>query len=337
MWYVPSRDASEQPTMMDSIEETVRIARETGVTAVATHIKTRGTSYWGNAERIVEYIEKAREEGVRIYADQYPYRSSGSDGSVTLLPYWILGEFKGRSTDYQGALVAALSDPASSQALTQDIRHEIDRRGGAENIVIVDHPDRRLVGRSLAAIATANETTPTAMVQLLQVQGYPKLFGGARFRGYSMSQTDVNIFAVQSWVATASDSGIALPNEQLVHPRHYGTFPRKLRRYALDLELMTLPLAIRSMTSLPAEIMNISDRGIIRTGNYADIVVLDLDELRDTSTYFNPHRYPDGVVHVFVNGVPVVENAILSWTLPGLVLRPNPVMKADPAELRQAD
>ena len=322
MWYVPSRDASPQSTMLDSILETIDIARRTGATVVATHIKARGAPYWGASAGIIDAIQTARNEGVRIYADQYPYRSSGSDGTFTLLPHWLLKEYDGAGTDYVGALKAARAEPATNALLVTDIRHQIARRGGAENIVVLDHPDRSLIGKSLDDLAKAYGISADAAAVNLQFSGYPKLFGGARIRGYSMSEKDIESFLVRPWVATASDSGVVLPNDRPVHPRHYGTFPRKIRRYALDSDLLTVAQAIRSMTSLPAEILGIPDRGVIKEGRYADLTLLDLETLRDRSTYFTPHRYPEGVVHVLINGVPVVRDAILLWTLPGTVLEP---------------
>lgn len=337
MWYVPSQHGSGQPTMLDSIDETIAIGRATGATVVATHIKARGVPYWGGSAAIVERIRQARDEGVRVYADNYTYTSSGSDGTITLLPYWVLDRFDGAGTDYIGALKDAAARPETAIVLAKDVQHEIDRRGGAANIVVFDFPDRRFIGRSLAEIAARYELSATEMALEFQYRGYPKLFGGARIRGFSMSEEDVRRFTAQPWVATGSDAGIVLPNDQLVHPRNYGTFPRKLRRYAIDDDVLSVPDAIRSMTSLPAEILGIKNRGTIAVGNYADLVLIDLAAIRDTATYFAPHRYPEGIPFVFVNGVAAVENGILTWSLPGRVVTPELARTADPEDLRHTD
>lgn len=142
-------------------------------------------------------------------------------------------------------------------------------------------------------------------------------------RGFSFSEADVEAFAAQPWVATASDGGIALPEDGPdVHPRFYGTFPRKIRRYALDKPVITVEQAVRSATSLPAEILGLRDRGLIREGLSADIAVLDLATLRDRSTYVEPHQYADGILTVLVGGRFVVDAGQPTWQLPGKVLTP---------------
>jgi len=128
-------------------------------------------------------------------------------------------------------------------------------------------------------------------------------------------------YAAQPWVATASDAGIALPEEgPNVHARFYGTFPRKIRHYAMDRGVLSVESAIRSMTSLPAQIVGLKDRGQIREGMAADVVVLDLARLRDKATFFQPHQYAEGVELVLVNGVPVAEGGAPTWKLAGKVL-----------------
>jgi N-acyl-D-amino-acid deacylase len=141
-------------------------------------------------------------------------------------------------------------------------------------------------------------------------------------RGFSMDERDMEHYAAQPWVATASDAGIALPDDgPSTHARFYGTFPRKIRHYAMDRGALSVEDAIRSMTSLPALIMGLTDRGLLREGTAADLVVLDLDRLRDKATFFEPHQYPEGIELVLVNGVPVVDGGKLTWKLPGKVLR----------------
>ena len=320
MWYTPSQHAPDPPTMLDSIYETIRIGEETGATVVATHIKARGTNYWGKSREIIEAIEAAQARGVRIVADQYPYTSSGSDGTIVLIPRWVFDGFRGDSTDYVGALMHAMADRSSGRKLRGDIEHMIMRRGGASNIIVLRHPDRRSVGKTLAELAEARGVTAVEMVYLLQFEGFHDRFGGALLRGFSMDESDLRAFATRPWVATASDAGIALPDDGLVHARYYGTFPRKIRKYVLDDPVMSLEQAIRSMTSFPAAIMGFHDRGRIQVGYSADITVLDLETLRDAATFFEPHQFAKGVPFVMVNGTFVVENSAPTFALPGKVL-----------------
>ena len=145
-------------------------------------------------------------------------------------------------------------------------------------------------------------------------------------RGFSLDERDIEAYAAQPWVATASDAGIALPEDgPAVHARYYGTFPRKIRQYAMTRGVLTVESAIRSMTSLPAQILGLRDRGQVREGMVADLAILDLARLTDKATFTNPHQYAEGVEWVFVGGTAVVDQGKPTWALPGKVLTPRPV------------
>jgi N-acyl-D-amino-acid deacylase len=320
MWYLPSMAEPGQPTFLDSIEETIEIAERTGVMTVATHAKARGADYWGSSRAAVQLIERARDRGVRIFADHYPYNTTGSDGGTRLVPAWVREE--NETLSWTEALDAVLANPEKAEALRKDVLHEVNRRGGVENIVVMDFPDRSYVGKSLLELMRELDMDPLELVLHLQRKGKPEERGGARLRGYSLSEIDVEIYAAEPWMATASDAGIAMPEDGFVHARYYGTFPRKIRWYAMERGKLSLEDAIRSSTSLPAQILGFRNRGLLREGFHADIAVLDLPRLKDAATFFEPHRYAEGVVHVLVSGVPVVENGKLTWALPGTVITP---------------
>ena len=324
MWYWPSQDEPGPPTLLDAVMETIEIGERTGATVVASHIKAKGAHYWGTSHAVIGLIERARARGVPVYADQYSYATSGSDGSTVLLPRWVFPrQRRGEGpVDLRPALREVLADSARAAALRTDIAHEIRRRGGAENVVIFDYPDTSYVGRSVADIAERRGITPVEAAIHLQLEGYRDRPGGGRLRGFSMSEADVEAYAGREWVATASDAGIALPGDGPVHARFYGTFPRKIRHYALDRGALSLEDAIRSMTSLPAQIMGFTDRGVLREGAMADVTVVDLDGLADRATFVEPHQYPSGIEHVLVNGHFVVDGGRLTWALPGRVLTP---------------
>jgi N-acyl-D-amino-acid deacylase len=321
MWYWPSRDPAGPPTLLDAVRETIAIGERTGAIVVASHIKAKGAHYWGSGFAAIQLIEQARARGVQIYADQYPYDTSGSDGSTVLIPDWALAAPGAGSTSLPDRLRAVLADSARNADLRRDITHEIERRGGAAKVVVFDYPDSSLVGRSIADIAAARGISPVDAAIALQLEGDPQRRGGARVRGFSLSELDIEAYAARPWVATATDGGIALPDDGPgTHARFYGTFPRKLRHYAIDRGVLTLPDAVRSATSLPAQILGLADRGWIRPGMAADIVVFDPERIRDTATFFEPHRYPEGVEHVFVNGVAVAEGGTPTGALPGRVI-----------------
>ena len=333
MWFWPSQDDPGPPTMIQTILEDIEVAERTGVTTVATHIKARGADFWGAGRALVDLIERARARGVPIWADQYPYNTTGSDGNTVLLPRWIFpgggpgGGGPGAqrpAIDYAAALGEALADPDRGERVRLDIEHEIGRRGGPENLVIMDHPDENLVGKTVAELAAEWDAFPVDVAIRLQLEGDRARPGGARVRGFSLSEIDVEEFSAHPWLVTASDAGIALPGDGPVHARFYGTFPRKIKRYAMDLGILSVESAVRSMTSLPAQLLGLRDRGMIREGMVADVAVLDLDELQDNATFFEPHQYPSGVDYVLVAGTFVVDDGEFTWALPGVVLTPNP-------------
>jgi N-acyl-D-amino-acid deacylase len=327
MWYWPSQDSAGPPTLLDAIRETIEVGERTGATVVASHIKVKGLNYWGSSGAAIQLIERARARGVDVWADQYTYSTSGTDGNTVLIPGWALGTGTvgdGRrpaERDFASALRTVLADSTSAVKLRRDVAHEIARRGGPENVVVFDYPDSSKIGKSLADIAAARQATPVETAIALQLEGSTDRPGGGRMRGFSMHEDDMEHYAAQPWVATASDAGIALPDDgPRTHARFYGTFPRKIRHYAIERGALSVEDAIRSMTSLPAQIMGLTDRGLLRAGAAADVVVLNLDRIQDKATFFEPHQYPEGIELVLVNGVPVIDGGELTWKLPGRVL-----------------
>lgn len=320
MWYWPSQDDPGPPTLQDAILETIEIGRRTGARVVASHIKAKGAHFWGSSGSAIQLIQRARDEGVRVWADQYPYATSGSDGSTVLIPSWALSSGSRDGPNPAEMLRRNLGDAETAARIRQDIRHEIRRRGGADRVVVFEYPREEWVGKNLQEIADERGVDAVQMAIDLQLEGDPNRRGGGRLRGFSMSEIDVENYAAQPWVATASDGGIAIPEDGSVHPRYYGTFPRKIRHYALDTGTISVEAAIRSQTSLPARIMGLQDRGEIRVGNWADLVVFDLATIADQATFFEPHQHATGIDHVIVNGEFVVQDGEILYTVPGDII-----------------
>jgi N-acyl-D-amino-acid deacylase len=328
-WFQPSVDKPGPPTMLDAVEETIRIGEETGATVVWSHAKAMGANYWGSSKAAIRLVARARSRGVDVWTDQYPYNSTGGDGAAVLVPAWAIGDDafssargqQGAKADYAITLRRTMDDDAKAANVRKDIAHEIARRGGPENIVVFDHPDRAFIGKSLDALATARGVTPVQMALELQYEGYRDRPGGARLRGFSVWEDDVDAIMVQPWNATSTDAAIALPEDGPdTHARYYGSYPRKLRRYALDRGVISLENAVRSSTSLPAQILGIRDRGLIREGQAADLVVFDPATVRDRATFENPHQYAEGIDFVIVNGKFAIEQGKLTGALAGQVL-----------------
>ena len=332
MWFLPSQHAAGPPTMLDNVRETIQIAEATGVPTVATHIKVKGADYWGSSGAIINLMRTARARGVEVWLDQYPYATSGSDGSTTLIPPWALdvdrwGESsadpgqRSELRDYAALLQAVLDDEAARTDLELDVRREIVRRGGADQIFIFEYPDPTQVGLSLEQFADARGVDTVEAAILLQLEGFSSRPGGARLRGFSLSEIDVEALAGEPYTLTASDAGIAMVDEELpVHARFYGTFPRKIRHYAIDRGVLSVANAVRSSTSLPAQVLRLPDRGLVREGMIADVVVFDLDRIRDRATFTEPHQFADGIELVLVGGEAVVQDGRLTGALPGRVI-----------------
>lgn len=323
LWYVPSQDGPGPPTLLDAVRETIEVGEKSGAKVVASHIKAKGANYWGSSAAAIGLIERARARGVDVWADQYPYPTSGTDGSTVLIPNWATSA-SGAAQASGGraeALRKTLMDPALSKTVRSDIAHEIARRGGANNVVVYEYTDKSLYGKTLAEISALWQVDPVEAAIQIQLEGLPNRAGGARMRGFSMDEGDMEAYAKQPWVATSTDGGIALlDGPSSTHARFYGSFPRKIRHYALTRGVITVESAIRSSTSLPALIMGLRDRGIIREGMVADLVVFDLATIRDKATFFEPHQYSEGIDYVFVNGVAVVDQSKPTWALPGKVI-----------------
>jgi N-acyl-D-amino-acid deacylase len=324
LWYVPSQDGPGPPTLLDAVNETIAVGERTGARVVASHLKSKGEHYWGSSAAAVGLIQRARDRGVDVWADQYPYPTSGTDGSTVLIPAWATREpgAAGRGTHASrvAMLKRVLGDPSTDRLVRSDIAHEIRRRGGAANIVVYDYTDKSLYGKPLSEVGRGWKLDPVDAAIRIQMEGLDRP-GGARMRGFSMAEWDMEHIAKQPWVATSTDGGIALPEDgPATHARFYGSFTRKISHYALDRGVITLEHAIRAATTLPARIMSLADRGAIREGMWADLVVFDAQRIRDKATFFEPHQHSEGVVHVFVNGVARVRDGGIVDALPGRVL-----------------
>jgi N-acyl-D-amino-acid deacylase len=339
---VPSMVDRMPVTGSDGMEETIRIGRETGIRVVGSHIKAKGVDMWGQASKDVIRIDRAREEGVQVFLDQYSYETFGGGGH-RILPPWAFAE---PGTDYSGGLDDPkwrepgifrsfrenlrrnLDDPELGPVLVNDIEYLIRIQGGADRLIIVDAPsDADLVGRTLAQVAQDWGVTPVeGLARFAMEAGTPQSPHGVLFRAVAGHDFDVKTYMSQPYTATSTDAGVAMQVRPGLHPRYFGSFVRKIAHYVKSEGTVSLPFAVRSSTNLPAQIIGLPDRGLIRPGFHADVVVFDYDRLEDRATIMEPGRYPDGIMYVLVNGGFTVDQGELTGALPGRVL--------DRAELR---
>jgi N-acyl-D-aspartate/D-glutamate deacylase len=299
---------NESGGLLDAIDEALAIGRDSGCRVHVSHIKASGKAAWGTSGRAVALIESARKKGQEVTADQYPYVASSTSLRATLVPARYR---EGTNKEF----VARLADPVSGPKIRADVEKALGAEG-AKRIQIAQYaPNPKWQGKTVAAIAEAEQKEPVEIVMEIERNG------GAQVVNFGMSEEDVRIYMKPPWVATASDGGVQAPGPTVPHPRSYGTFPRKIGFYAIEEKLLPVEQAVRSATGLPADILKLKDRGYLRAGYFADLVVFDPKTFRDTATYEKPHQYAAGVKWVFVNGRAAVADGEYKDALGGRVLR----------------
>jgi N-acyl-D-aspartate/D-glutamate deacylase len=287
--------------LLGSITESIRIGREARIPVNISHIKALGTDVWGKSGEAIALIRAARAAGQKVTADQYPYTASGTGLGAALLPRWA--EAGGGDS-----LRARIADPATRARLVVDMTENLRRRGGPESLLMTSSRDTSVRGKRLGAIARARGLSPVeTAIQLI-------LAGGGSVASFNMNEADIARFMVEDFVMTGSDGSGG-------HPRKYGTYPRKLREYVFNKKILTLPAAIRASTSLPAETFGFTDRGVLREGAFADVIVFDERTIADRSTYEEPTLLATGMRWVLVNGKFAVDGGESTGALAGRPLR----------------
>jgi N-acyl-D-amino-acid deacylase len=274
-----------------SVREVIRIAEEARTIGIVSHMKALGRDSWGLGPALIKEIEDARARGVQVFADQYPYEAS--------------------STSLRAALVPGGVEPTEA-IVTENLR----RRNGPDAVLIASYSaDRSLNGKTLTEIATLKGVPPVQAAMDMLAKG------NASIVSFNMSEPDIEAIMRASFTMASSDGGLVAPGQAFPHPRDYGAFARRLAVYVRERKVVPIEFAIRSMTSLPARVFGIADRGVIRPGAYADVVIFDPARIRDTATYAAPQTLADGVSDVLVNGVPVRLNGTFTDASPGRVLK----------------
>lgn len=277
-----------------SVTEVIRIAEEAHTIGIVSHMKALGKDSWGLSGALLTSIDDARARGVEVFADQYPYDASST------------------------SLTAALA-PGGVQATDAVVTENLARRGGPDAILIAFcRSDKTTEGKTLTEVATARGVTPVKAAQAIIAAG------GASIVSFNMSEADIENIMRRSYTMASSDGGLVPVGSGHPHPRDYGAFARRLAVYVRQKQVVPIEFAIRSMTSLPAAVFGFTDRGTIRPGAFADLVVFDPATIRDTATYAEPQQLATGVSDVLVNGVPVLLDGTFTDARPGRVLRKQP-------------
>ncbi|MFN2446418.1 MAG: amidohydrolase family protein [Vicinamibacterales bacterium] len=313
---------SEGARLLEAIDELVTIAREANVPAEIYHLKAAGRDNWGKVDEALQKVESARDAGLRITANMYTY-PAGATGLAATMPPWV------QEGGYD-AWVKRLKDPAIRRRLRKEMTTPTNEwenfftGAGPDGTLLVGFKSealKPLTGKTLAEVARMRGRSPEETAMDLVIED------GSRVEAvyFLMSDDNLRTQLKRPWVSFGSDAGSLAPEGPFLrsspHPRAYGNFARWLGRYVRDEKLVPLEEAIRRLSALPAENLGLGDRGRLAPGLMADIVVFDPGTIRDHATFDKPHQYSTGVVHVLVNGVPVLRDGEHTGATPGRVVR----------------
>jgi N-acyl-D-aspartate/D-glutamate deacylase len=293
--------------VLGSVEETLRIGREAKIPVNISHIKMLGPEVWGQSSKAIEIIRKARAEGIHVTADQYPYTASGSNLIASLMPPWA--QAGGRAE-----MLARVNDASLQQRLLDEMAQNLKRRGGADALLFTSAQAPELLGKTLAAVAKERNKPALETALELVREHTQKGGGGLSVASFNMNDDDITRLMKQDFVMTGSDGSAG-------HPRMYGTFPKKLREYVYGKKVITLSFFVQHSSAMAAETLHLAERGLLRTGYFADVIVFDPATVTDRSTYEKPEELAVGMKFVIVNGKVAVENGTYNGALAGRALR----------------
>ena len=315
---------SEAGGVIEALDEAIRIGREAKIPVEIWHVKAAGKRNWGRMKDIVAKIEQARRDGVDITADTYAYPAWFNSFSAFIPPWAHDGG------DEQ--LLARLKDPAARDRIKKEMLSP-DEKGwdnewqeipGPEAVLIgaVQNPELKSIqGKTLAEVAALWKMDPIDTIFEILIKDHVFTYVAV----FGMSEPDVALAVAQPWVSFNNDSQGTAPTgllgQEHPHPRAYGTFPRLLRKYVREDRLLSLEDAIRKMSALPAQKMRLADRGVLKAGMWADVVVFDAEKIADVATFAQPNQLSVGMDYVLVNGVAVIAAGKATNALPGKILR----------------
>lgn len=288
--------------LIGAVEEAIEIGRRSGLRVNISHIKALGVDAWGLSDSVVAVIRAARAEGMPVTADQYPYEASGTSIHAALLPRWA----QAGGTD---SLQARFANAATRARIEAEMRENLRRRNGPAAILFTSGGQTDLIGKTLEDVAGERGLDPIdAAVEVI-------LAGGMSIGSFNMNEDDIRRFMQAEFVMTGSDGSSG-------HPRKYGTYPRKIRRYVLDEPVISMERMIAASATEPARVFGLEDRGTIEVGAFADIAVFDPGAIADIATFVDPTELAVGMRYVLVNGVMAVDEGRPLGTLSGRVLSP---------------
>jgi N-acyl-D-aspartate/D-glutamate deacylase len=310
--------------VFNAIQEAINVGRWADIRVDIIHLKIAHRKLWGRMSEVIAMIDKARQEGLDIRSNVYPY-TAGNNNLRSIIPPWA-------HDGGNEAMLARLRDPRQRARMRKEIlsglpgwyNHYLSTGGGWEGMLLVSmshEKNRPFIGKRMSELIAARGGDPVEVLFDLLLEEN----GGVSTVFFHHHEDDMQLAMKQPYTSIGSD-GSAISRDgpragMHVHPRWYGTFPRVLGRYARELQAITLPEAVRKMTSMNAEKISLADRGVLKQGNWADVTVFNAATVIDKATFEAPHQYPEGIPYVIVNGVVVLDNGEHTGELPGKVLR----------------
>jgi N-acyl-D-amino-acid deacylase len=305
---------SEGDEILEAVDELLRIAGEAEIRAEIYHLKSSGKENWHKLDTVIEKVNNARKEGLKISADMYTYPAS-STGLNVLIPSWA-------KEGGHEKMISRLQDPDLRKKIVENMTYA--SAGSPDNILLIGFRNdslKYLTGKTLAQVAELRGTPPKETVIDLIIEDDSRI--GTVY--FSMSEENVRKKVAIPWMSFCSDAGSYTPQgvflKRSTHPRAYGSFARVIGKYVREEKIISLQEAIRRLTSFPANNLKIKNRGYLKNGYYADIVIFDPEKVQDHATFEQPHQFATGMQHVIVNGVQVLENGEHTGATPGRVFR----------------
>jgi len=316
-----SHTRSEGDRLVEAVDELIAIARAAKIRAEIYHLKAAGKDNWGKLDEVIKHVEAARAEGLHITADMYTY-TAGATGLDASMPPWVQ---EGGYHEW----AKRLQDPATREKVMREMRNKSDKwenlllAAGADRVLLVGFANDKLkplTGKSLAAVAKMRGKSPEETAMDLVIEDGTRV--GTIY--FLMTEENVRREAALPWVSFGADEDSQAPEGVFLksnpHPRAYGNFARFLGQYVRDDKVATLQDAVRRLAQLPAENLRLDHRGALKKGYFADVVVFDPAKIQDHATFEKPHQYSTGIVHVLVNGTPVIKDGEHTGATPGRVV-----------------
>ena len=306
---------SEGDKVADAIRESIQIGEQAGLSVETSHFKISNKKLWGRSPMTLGLVREARARGLVVTVDQYAYTASATSLDVRLPDWFRVGGFEEAKK--------RLADKATREKIIADTKESLKRSGFKDYsfaVVASYGPDKSFNGKSIAEITKQVRKKSDVTSQIEQMLEMYEA-GGAGMIYHGMDEGDMKRIMEEPFTMIASDSGVRQVDDSMPHPRGYGNNARVLGRYVRELKLIALEDAIRKMTSLPAQTFNFRDRGLVREGFAADLVIFDENTIMDQATYDKPHQFPTGISYVLVNGETVLANGTMTESRPGVALR----------------